>query len=188
MSTYLFTGTIAPSNTIQVSTVASLTQAQSFMSTYLFKDTLASNTIQVSTAVHKYALMFPYLFIDTLAPSGTKQVSTVAYTHTKPYIEREIHVHKHAYMYTDLLISTLAPSNTIHVTAGADSRYGSYRRRLLRPSPTVLDRALPERASTDWVPARNVRAPDTDCLSRVHTGEYCGIADAGAVIYVYTSI
>jgi len=31
----------------------------------------------------------------------------------------------------------------------------------------VLDRALPERACTDWVPARNVRAPDTDCLSRV---------------------
>jgi len=48
------------------------------------------------------------------------------------------------------------------VKAGADSRYGSYRRRLLRPSPTVLDRALPERASTDWVPARIVRAPDTD--------------------------
>jgi len=34
-------------------------------------------------------------------------------------------------------------------------------------SPTVLDHALPERACIDWVPARNVRAPGTDCLSRV---------------------
>jgi len=54
------------------------------------------------------------------------------------------------------------------VTAGTD-RFTRplYQRRLLRPSPTVLDRALPERACTDWVPARNIRAPDTDCLSRV---------------------
>ena len=37
----------------------------------------------------------------------------------------------------------------------------------MRPTSTVFDRALPERACTDWVPERNARAPDTDRLPRV---------------------
>jgi len=54
---------------------------------------------------------------------------------------------------------------TIYVTAGTDIAVTAISAPAVAPLPDgvrVLDHALPERACTDWVPARNVRPSDTD--------------------------